>query len=76
MKHIEIDHHFIKEKLDVGIICLPFMPTNQQITDILSKTHFLVFDKQVGHGRYIYATTWGGVGIKYIVESGIWSFVQ
>ena len=26
-KHIEIDRHFIKEKIDAGIICIPFVPT-------------------------------------------------
>lgn len=36
-KHVEIDRHFIKEKIDDGIICLPFVPTNQQIADILTK---------------------------------------
>ena len=24
-KHVEIDHHFIKGKFDVGIICLPYV---------------------------------------------------
>ena len=37
-KHIEIDHHFINEKLDAGIICLPFVPSNKQTTDILTKS--------------------------------------
>ncbi|CAJ2646885.1 unnamed protein product [Trifolium pratense] len=27
-KHIEIDRHFIKEKLDAGIICLPFVTSS------------------------------------------------
>ena len=26
-KHIEIDRHFIKEKLDSGLICTPYVPT-------------------------------------------------
>ncbi|KAK2414048.1 putative mitochondrial protein [Trifolium repens] len=33
-KHIEIDRHFIKEKLDAGIICLPFVTSSQQTADI------------------------------------------
>jgi hypothetical protein len=37
-KHIEIDRHFIKEKLDAGIICLPFVTSSQQTTDILTKS--------------------------------------
>ncbi|CAJ2645380.1 unnamed protein product [Trifolium pratense] len=35
-KHIEIDRHFIKEKLDAGIICLPFVTSSQQTADILT----------------------------------------
>ncbi|KAI3459864.1 hypothetical protein Pfo_016527, partial [Paulownia fortunei] len=27
-KHIEIDRHFIKEKLESGLICIPYMPTH------------------------------------------------
>ena len=30
-KHIEIDHHFIKEKLDRGVICLPYINSASQI---------------------------------------------
>ena len=36
-KHIEIDRHFIKEKLDRGIICLPYVKSASQIADILTK---------------------------------------
>ncbi|CAJ2638271.1 unnamed protein product [Trifolium pratense] len=37
-KHIEIDQHFIKEKLDAGIICLPFVTSTQQTANILTKS--------------------------------------
>ena len=37
-KHIEIDRHFIKEKIDSGTLCLPFVPSNQQTADILTKS--------------------------------------
>jgi hypothetical protein len=36
-KHIEIDRHFIKEKLDRGIICMPYVNSSNQIADILTK---------------------------------------
>ena len=36
-KHIEIDRHFIKEKLDRGIICLPYVKSGSQVADILTK---------------------------------------
>ena len=36
-KHVEIDRHFITEKLKEGIICTPFVPTTQQVADVLTK---------------------------------------
>ena len=36
-KHIEIDRHFIKEKLDSGLICTPYVFTHGQLADILTK---------------------------------------
>ena len=38
MKHVEIDRHFIKEKLESGIICMSFVTTGQQIADVLTKS--------------------------------------
>nr|GEV54460.1 hypothetical protein [Tanacetum cinerariifolium] len=37
-KHVEVDRHFIKEKLEVGIIKLPFVKSEDQLADILTKT--------------------------------------
>ena len=34
-KDIEIDKHFIKEKLDSGLICTPYVSTHGQLADIL-----------------------------------------
>ena len=36
-KHIETDRHFIKEKLDSGLICTPYVPTGYQLADVLTK---------------------------------------
>ena len=36
-KHIEVDKHFIKENIEKGKICIPYIPTGQQVVDILTK---------------------------------------
>ena len=48
-KHIEIDRHFIKEKLEEGVVCMSYVPSKHQLADILTKElnssmfHDLVF---------------------------------
>ena len=37
MKHIKIDKYFIKEKLDSGLISAPYVFTNCQLVEILTK---------------------------------------
>ena len=34
---MEVDRHFVKEKLDEGVIELPFVRSEQQLADILTK---------------------------------------
>jgi len=36
-KHVEIDRHFIKEKLEAEIIFFPFVRSELQLTDVLTK---------------------------------------
>ena len=36
-KHVEVNRHFIKEKLESGSICTPYVPTHGQLVDILTK---------------------------------------
>ena len=33
----EIDRHFIKEKLDSGLICTLYLPIGHQLADVLTK---------------------------------------
>lgn len=36
-KHVEVDRHFIKEKLDAGIIIFPFVKSEDNLADVLTK---------------------------------------
>ena len=48
-KHVEVDRHFIKENLDRKIICFPFVYTEDQLADVLTKgVSRKVFDNSVG----------------------------
>ena len=73
MKHIKIDKHFIKEKLNSGLICIPYVSTGCQLANILTKglsnTKFQADVSKLGMEN-IYSPTWGGVwknGIKEVV---------
>ena len=37
IKHIEIDMHFIKEKLEEGLVCMSYVPSERQLADVLTK---------------------------------------
>ena len=63
-KHVEVDRHFIKEKLEKKIVSIPFVNSEEQLADIL--THAVCSrsfgDSVVKLGMCdIYAPTWGGV---------------
>lgn len=36
-KHIDVQHHFIREKLESGEICLEYCPTEDMVADVLTK---------------------------------------
>ena len=36
-KHVEIDRHFISEKINNGIVQLSYIPTQLQLADVLTK---------------------------------------
>lgn len=54
IKHVEVDHHFIKDKLDVNIISFPFVHIEEQLADMLTKgvSRKAFYDSlsKLGHG--------------------------
>ena len=36
-KHIEIDRHFIKEKVETGEVCIPYVPTKRKLANVFTK---------------------------------------
>ena len=72
-KHVEIDHHFIKEKVEKELVKLLYMPTVWQTADILIKallgTYFDDLCSKLGMIN-IYHPTWGGV-LKIILEKSL-----
>ena len=36
-KHVEVDKHFIKEKIDNGLVCMTYIPTKEQLVDVFTK---------------------------------------
>ena len=64
IKHVEIDRHFIKEKIEVGLINWSHVSSSNQVADILTKGltghQFKEFTSKMGM-KDIYRPTWGGV---------------
>ena len=47
-KHVEVDRHFIKEKIESDILCISYVPTGHQVADVLTKALARkVFDRQI-----------------------------
>ena len=36
-KHVEIDRHFIKEKIENGLVCMTYISSHEQLADVLTK---------------------------------------
>ncbi|RVW43055.1 Retrovirus-related Pol polyprotein from transposon RE2 [Vitis vinifera] len=51
-KHIELDYHFVREKVASGVLITRFLPSSLQVADILTKalpkTSFQVFRFKLG----------------------------
>lgn len=37
IKHIEVNQHLMKEKIDSGLACTPYVSTKWQFADVLTK---------------------------------------
>ena len=77
-KHVEVDRHFIKEKIESGLICIPYVPTGEQLADILTKgvqnPSFKGILDKLGM-KNLFHPAWGGV-LKILKKSRqiwIWS---
>ncbi|KAF5935576.1 hypothetical protein HYC85_026705 [Camellia sinensis] len=58
VKDIEIDRHFIKEKLNKGMICMPFVKSEDQLADVFTKG----LSKNASCGRATYVHCKAGRG--------------
>lgn len=51
-KHIELDIHFVRDKVLEGKLSIQYVPSSDQITDLLTKslaqTRFLIFKDKFG----------------------------
>jgi hypothetical protein len=56
-KHIDVQYHFIREKLEMGVIHLEYCPTEHMMADVLTKG--LVRDR---HERFVKAYGLKGFG--------------
>ena len=63
-KHVEVDKHFVEEKLESKLICTPYVLTHGQLVDILTmgltSSSFQKVTSKLGMYN-IYSPTWGGV---------------
>ena len=76
MKHVEIDRHFIKEKIEEGTMCMCYVPMDNQLADVLTKgLHGPRFHDCIGKlgMEETYSPTWGevlrniGIILNYLV---------
>jgi hypothetical protein len=61
-KHIDIQHHFIREKLESGEIGLKYCPTQDMVADVLTKA--------LAKERHQNLTRSMGLGVLVYLQSG------
>lgn len=70
-KHIQIDRHFTKGKIESGLICTPYVSTQDQLADVftkgLSNSGFqIIISKLEGECRKIYINLYFIVIFYYV----------
>jgi len=45
IKHIDIWHHFIREKVEHGVIEMKYIPTQRMIAYVLTKAHEFLWEE-------------------------------
>ncbi|GKE24554.1 cysteine-rich receptor-like protein kinase 8 [Tanacetum coccineum] len=65
IKHIEIDYHFVRDKIRQGLILPTFIPTQHQLPDVLTKDlskapHYHCISKFGLCDPYPAGSNWGG----------------
>ena len=57
-KHIELDYHFVRERVVTGDLHVKYVPSHLQIADVLTKplarTDFSIFWLQAGSSMHIF----------------------
>ena len=44
-----MDCHFIKEKLEVGLICMPYVPIEKRLANVLTSIPYVPIEEQLAN---------------------------
>ena len=58
-KHVEVDCHFIKQKIEEGIIKITYVPTAEQTADLLTLWEII---RQAGNVQFVQPSLRGSIG--------------